>query len=47
MGIDDPEGGRLVAQMNEDTGEHGVLVHVGEIPGMEGVLVVQAFISGA
>src|SRR5580698_4396125 len=43
MGVDDPEGGRLVAQMNEDAGEHGVLVHVGKISGVKGVLVVHEF----
>ena len=43
MGVDHPEGGRLVAQMYQDAGKHDVLVHVGEIPGVKGVLVVHEF----
>jgi hypothetical protein len=40
MGIDDAKSGRLEPQMREHTPEHGVLVHVGEVTGMEGMAVV-------
>jgi hypothetical protein len=45
VGIDDPESGRLDAQMNEDARKYDVLVHIGEIPGVKGVLIVHEFIG--
>ncbi len=40
MGVDDAEGLILGAQMDEHAGEHRVLEHVGEIPGMEPVAII-------
>jgi hypothetical protein len=46
MRFDHAKGGRLLTQMVKDSGQHDVLVHVGEIAGMEGVLIVHARRSG-
>jgi len=43
--IDDPESGRLDTQMNEDARKYDVLVHIGEIAGVKGVLIVHEFIG--
>ncbi len=40
MGVDDAESGRLAAQVMQNAAEHGVLEHVGEAAGMEGVAIV-------
>jgi hypothetical protein len=42
MGIDDTKCRRLEPQMREHPAEHGVLVHVGEVAGMEGVALVHS-----
>jgi len=42
MGVDDAEGRRLGAQMEQDAHQHRVLEHVGEAAGVEGVAIVHA-----
>ena len=45
MGIDHAKSRRLVAQVREDARQHRVLVHVGEVAGMEGVPIIHRFAS--
>ena len=42
MRVEDAEGRRLAAEMDEDAHEKRVLDHVGEVAGVEGVAVVHA-----
>lgn len=46
MGVDHPERRRLGAQMHEHARQRRALVHVGEVPGVEGMLVVQFGLLG-
>ncbi len=47
MAVDDAERRRLGAQIVENEGQHDMLVHVGEIAGMKGVLIVHRTVCSA
>ena len=40
MGVDETERAFLAGEINENAGQNGVLEHVGEVAGMEGVAIV-------
>src|ERR1700731_2405967 len=42
MGIDNPKGCVFGLEMGEDTSQHDMFEHVGEIAGVEGVAIVHA-----
>jgi hypothetical protein len=40
VGVDHTKGGRLAAQMHKDVRQHGMLMHIGKIAGMERVPII-------